>query len=114
MKKLLQAALCVALLALPAEGQLSQAGGSRTPPVVLKQVNPKYPHGKSSKESEVLVGLEVDTEGMPQNVHVITSGGDGFDQAAIDAVQQYRFQPATVDGKPIRIQMKIKVNFKHK
>jgi TonB family protein len=36
----------------------------------------------------------------------------GLDQKAIEAVQQWRFQPATKDGRPVAVQISVEVSFK--
>ena len=41
------------------------------------------------------VTLVVDREGKPQQIRVIAPAGYGFDEAALQAVKQYRFKPAT-------------------
>ena len=50
--------------------------------------------------SKVILHTTVDANGMPQNVAVTRSAGSVIDRAAIDAVSQFRFQPATLDNKP--------------
>jgi outer membrane biosynthesis protein TonB len=35
----------------------------------------------------------------------------GLDQAAVDAVQEYRFRPATRDGEPVAVYYVLTVNF---
>jgi TonB family protein len=41
----------------------------------------------------------VDENGVPRNVQVTKSGGSLVDQKAVAAVNQYRFVPASIDGK---------------
>ncbi len=35
----------------------------------------------------------------------------GLDEQAVAAVRQYRFKPATLDGKPVPVDLYIDVNF---
>ena len=49
----------------------------------------------------VLVHLTVDADGLPQDIQVVRSVGMGMDEKAIEAAKQFRFQPATRDGKPV-------------
>jgi protein TonB len=37
--------------------------------------------------------------------------GLGLDEKAVDAVKQYKFKPATQDGKPVPVQVNLEVNF---
>lgn len=65
----------------------------------------------------------VDADGMPRDVHVAKSTADGakeknraaaltLDETAIEAVQQYRFEPATYEGKPVPIELRVIVKFR--
>jgi TonB family protein len=68
------------------------------------------------------VNLIVDANGNPTNVHVLRSMADTvdkkhrkaaltLDQKAIEAVQKYRFSPATEGGKPVAVELNVEVNF---
>ncbi len=43
---------------------------------------------------------------------MIRSLGLGLDEQALDAVAQWRFEPALDDGKPVAVQATIEVNFR--
>ena len=56
------------------------------------------------------------------DIHVVRSSADridkvhravalSLDQAAIDAVKKYRFEPATYQGKPVPVELYVEVNF---
>ncbi|MGA2672663.1 MAG: energy transducer TonB [Terracidiphilus sp.] len=62
-------------------------------------------------EAKSLVGLTVDTNGLPQNICVLNEMGHGFDRRAFDAVAGYRFNPATLDGKPVPVRLAVEVTF---
>jgi outer membrane biosynthesis protein TonB len=49
--------------------------------------------------SKVVVHAIVDENGFPRNVAVTQSGGRLIDRRAVEAVNQYRFAPATLDNK---------------
>jgi TonB family protein len=38
--------------------------------------------------------------------------GMGLDQKAVEAVKQWKFDPATKDGKPVAVQINVEVNFR--
>ena len=59
-----------------------------------------------------MVALIVDTHGNPQNVHVIRALGMGLDEKAMEAIRQYRFKPGSKDGKPVPVQMNVRVDFR--
>ncbi|TWH49182.1 energy transducer TonB [Sporomusa sp. KB1] len=74
----------------------SQSGGI-APPGVLSRVEPVYPHAarQAGINGTVVVKVQVLENGNPGNIVLLrTSGNDSLDEAAIDAVQQWRFVPA--------------------
>lgn len=58
-----------------------------------------------------VVALVIDTKGRPQHVHTVLPLGYGMDDEAVKAVQQYRFEPAKLEGKAVPVQITIEVNF---
>ncbi len=36
----------------------------------------------------------------------------GLDQAAVDAIKKWRFEPATLHGKPVAVYYNLTVNFR--
>ena len=74
-----------------------------TPPSLKKFVDAVYPPDAYAQgiSGTVEVELVVGTDGKPRDVKVVTPAGHGFDEAAVAAVQQFEFQPATKDGQPM-------------
>lgn len=62
-------------------------------------------------EANSLVGLTVDMNGLPQNMCVLNEMGHGFDRREFDAVAGYRFNPVTLDGKPMPVRLAVEVTF---
>jgi TonB family protein len=89
-------------------------GKSVTPPVAVYTVNPKYSDEARSKnvQGTCLLQIIVDAKGITQNPRIVKPIGYGLDEMAIDAVKQYRFKPATKDGKPVPVYMTIAINFR--
>ncbi len=58
------------------------------------------------------MALVVDTNGYPQDVCLLRSAGYGLDANAEKAVGQYKFDPATKDGKPVPARITIQVSYK--
>ena len=50
-------------------------------------------------------------EGHLKNLCLQILAGFGLDDEAAEAVRQYRFKPATKDGKPIAMCVTIEVNY---
>jgi len=59
-----------------------------------------------------VVSLIVDAQGNPQRVSVVRHLGMGLDEKAVEAVRQYKFKPATLQGKPVPVEVNIEVNFR--
>lgn len=59
-----------------------------------------------------IVSLIVDTQGNAREVEVVRRLGMGLDQKAVDTVRRYKFKPATLDGKPVAVRVKVEINFK--
>lgn len=89
-----------------------KAGGSIKEPQKLKSVDPVYPEvAKIARiQGEVILEAETDIYGQVKNIKVLRSI-PGLDQAAIDAVRQWIYQPLIVDGKPRRAIFPVTVNF---
>ena len=62
-------------------------------------------------EAKSFVRLTVDRDGLPQDLCVLNELGHGFDRKVFDAFAQYRFKPATRDGKPVPVRLTVEVNW---
>lgn len=61
-------------------------------------------------EGEVLLKIDIDTSGNVASAHALT-GPPMLRQAAIDAVQRWKYQPATLGDKPVASSQAVKVDF---
>ena len=77
---------------------------------------------KAKLRGDCALSLTVDVDGFPKNVTVVRSIAEGqpekrrlaaisLDEKAIEAVKQYRFKPAMLDGRPVPVEVQINVNF---
>ncbi len=91
-----------------------QVGGDVKPPTLVTKVEPEYtPDAKLAKYSgSVLLMLEIGTDGVAHNITVVRALGLGLDQKAVDAVKQWRFNPATLNGNPVPVTAHVEVDFK--
>ena len=60
----------------------------------------------------MLLRIEVDTHGQPQNISVRQSLGLGLDDRAMEAVRKWKFIPGKVNGKPAVVVAYVEVNFR--
>ena len=81
-------------------------------PVKVVDVPPIYPVISRSAHIQGVVILEavLDAKGNVTSVRVLRSVPT-LDQAAVDAVQQWRFTPALLNGQPVPVVMTVTVNF---
>src|SRR5208283_109803 len=93
----------------PGPGQ----GPCATPPRISVQIKAKYTDEaqRNSIEGRVVLSLVVGADGKTSEVNVVRGLGYGLDQAAIDAVQQWRFLPGTFQGEPVPVEINVTVNF---
>jgi TonB family protein len=100
--------------ALAKEPDVYKVGGSVHPPVLISAPDPEYTEAarQAKLSGNVIVGLVVDSSGEPQNVRVVRGLGNELDEKAVEAVQQYKFKPATQDGEPVSADLKVEVNFR--
>lgn len=98
------------------DDQLRRVGGGVTAPEVVSRVDPKFSDEARAEKfaGTVVIGLIVDTNGLPQRVHVVRGVGHGLDEKALEAVRQYRFKPAMEHGNPVPVRVNVEVNFRFK
>ncbi len=96
----------------PAPVQAVRVGGAITQPALLHRVAPEYPEVALLAQLQGLVILEatVDTEGRVASVRVLRSVGL-LDEAAMQAVRQWRYSPLTLNGLPTPFILTVTVAF---
>jgi periplasmic protein TonB len=70
---------------------------------VIQSVRPTYPPMalRMGMEGDVILRIEVDPTGAVTKAEITKSGGAGFDEEALKAVKQSRFEPAQRDGRNV-------------
>lgn len=90
-----------------------RAIGDIKPPKLIKMVKPFYPEDARKAGIEGVVILEATTDIYGRVVHTkILRSIPELDQAAIDAVQQWVYEPMIIDGKPRGVIFTVTVTFK--
>lgn len=94
-------------------GGVMHIGGSVRPPALIHQVDPEFSEEarKAKFSGNVEVYLWVDENGNPSHVKVVRGVGMGLDEKALEAVRQYKFRPAMQNGKPVKVDLYVEVNF---
>jgi protein TonB len=88
-------------------------GGDVKPARLLSSTSPSYPSlAKSQRiEGAVRVDALVDANGRISSMKVV-SGPVLLHQAAMDALHQWKYQPATLDGKPVPMHLTVTIQFR--
>jgi beta-lactamase regulating signal transducer with metallopeptidase domain len=74
-------------------------------PKLIKQVEFVRPASAPDRETEVIIvlSLVITDKGVPTEIRVLRSGNDALSKATIDAVSQFRWEPAKLSGKPVSV-----------
>ena len=122
----LRRAVVVSIAAFAVVGMLVGAGQARgddrayiirsgdNKPTLLTKIEPEYTEEAREAKWQGTVGLHavIDEEGYASEINVTHSLGMDLDQKAVEALQQWRFQPGTKDGKAVRVSAVIDINFR--
>lgn len=95
---------------LPQRVRVSQ-GVSQS--MILSKVQPVYPpEAKAARvQGSVVLGAIIGKDGAVQSLRVISSPSPLLEQAAMDAVKQWKYRPYLLNGNPVEVDTQITVNF---
>jgi TonB family protein len=111
------------MLLLTHVGQAQQGGPSigdqaakpklTKPPKLVKFVEAPYPESEKAagRQASVVLQIAIAADGNVSDARVIESAGPAFDQAALEAVRAFVFEPAEIDGKPAPIRIQYRYQF---
>lgn len=82
-----------------------KVGGDVKAPILIQKVEPIYPleARKSKIQGVVVIEAVITDRGEVIRTRVLRSDNPLLERPALDAVQQWRFQPATRNGKPVSV-----------
>ncbi len=86
-------------------------------PELIKMVIPAYPEEARRRniEGRVMFQIVVDENGRVVEANVISAVPPGiFEEAAREAIMQWRYRPAKIRDRPVRIRMNAPVEFNHR
>jgi TonB family protein len=88
--------------------------GEVEPPRPLHTPDPHYtPNARlSGLQGTTVLKVILNENGSPEIIEISKALGEGLDLEALDAVSQWRFDPATMNGKPVAVMINVQVNFK--
>ena len=85
-----------------------------TPPRILRRFNPVYPFGakKQGLTGKVTIRCLIGTDGKASRLKVLVSKPEGvFDEAALAAVERWRFKPGILGGEAVPTWVRIPITF---
>jgi TonB family protein len=90
-----------------------QIAGDVVAPERIHAPDPRYPEEARQARIQGVVILQtvIDTLGNVTDVKVLKGLPSGLTESAIEAVGQWRFRPATLDGRPVAVYYLVTISF---
>jgi TonB family protein len=98
----------------PPAGVSPQAGCMNpTPFRLLKKVTPQYPKSARESRTQGLVAIDawIGLDGIPRIGKVVEQVSPDLEQSSISAVKEWRYEPATCNGKPVEVQTVLRFSY---
>lgn len=94
-------------------GGIFRVGAGVSPPRPIYQPEPEFSEEarKAKYQGICTLALVVGADGRPSQIRVQSSLGMGLDEKAIEAVKNWRFEPAMKDGHPVAVAIAVEVDF---
>jgi protein TonB len=94
-------------------GEPLEVTGDMVRPKLLEKVSPSYPLAarRAGLGGRVTVRAVIAPDGSVESVEVVNSTNRLFDDAAVDAVRRWRYRPALMNGRPVRVYFSVVVDF---
>lgn len=91
-----------------------RVGGGVTAPRAVFAPDPEYSEkARAAKyQGTVVLWLVIGCDGNPHGIRLQRSLGMGLDEKAIEAVRQWKFEPARRNGAPVAVQINVEVSFR--
>jgi len=95
-------------------GGVFHVGGGVSAPKAIFSPDPEYSEEarKAKYQGTCVLWLIVGPDGKPRDIKVQRTLGLGLDEKAVEAVKQWKFEPAMKDGKPVAVQISVEVSFR--
>lgn len=98
----------------PPQGALSTPGCMNPVPArLVKKVQPKYPGPERQSRVEGIVSMNawVRKDGSVSDLRLISGVTTGLNNASLEAVRQWRYEPATCDSLAVDVETVLTVNY---
>jgi len=83
------------------------------PPLAVYRPAPAYPELARTvrRQGTVIIEAVIDRQGNVVDARLLRDAGLGLGEAALQAVRTWRYQPATLDGRPVTVYLTVTINF---
>ncbi|HKH97743.1 MAG TPA: energy transducer TonB [Candidatus Sulfotelmatobacter sp.] len=94
-------------------GGIFHVGNGVSPPIPLNKPEAEFSEEarKAKYQGNCVVGMVVGADGVPRQIHIVSSLGMGLDEKALEVAAKYRFKPAEKDGHPVAVAIALEVDF---
>jgi len=95
-------------------GGIYHVGGGVSQPRVIRQVEPEFSDEarKARFQGMVTVQAVIGVDGLVHDPKPLQALGMGLDEKALEALRQWRFEPAKKDGRPVPVYAILQVDFR--
>lgn len=101
-------------VAAPPKDEILTVGGAVTRPALLSGAAPRYPkiaqHARI--EGRVILQAVIDERGRVTDVRILQGLPMGLDQAAVETVRNWTFEPAKLQGRAVKVYYTLTVEFR--
>jgi TonB family protein len=93
--------------------EILKVGRGVSPPTVISRVEPAYSDEARAAgyRGTVVVRATIHKDGTLTVDKVVRELGLGLDQKAVEALEMWKFKPATRNSEPVAVELNIEVNF---
>jgi len=97
----------------PPDPKRLRIGGEIAQSNLITKVQPVYPPSAKAARTQGKVVLEtvISTEGVPEEIRVVSSPSDDLTQSALEAVRQWRYKPTLLNGNPVEVTTEVLVSY---
>lgn len=98
----------------PSKKAVAQELERLIPPRAVESPAPTYPEGarKHRIQGVVIVQVVVEKDGSVSRIRVLKHLHPTMDEAAVEAIRQWRFEPATLEGEPVAVHYNLVIKFR--
>ena len=91
-----------------------KVGGGVSAPRPIYSPDPDYSEEarKAKYQGTVVLWMVVGPDGRTHQIRVMRTLGLGLDEKAIEAVREWRFEPARRNGQPVSVEISVEVSFR--